>query len=402
MRPTVLIVAKAPVPGRSKTRLVPPLTAEEAAALQEALLLDTLAACRREVPGTGVLYDEPEDAPHLRRLVGDETRLVLQSGRGLGDALRGAIAAHARDGPVALVSGDVPGLPEGAVGRAFEALDAGADVVLGPAADGGYWLIAMREAHDEPFREIPWSTPSVLALTLERCSHAGLEVALLERWRDIDTPVDLAELARLDGAADAPRTTSLIRRLKRERVPLDVPSVELVASELLSGTPWRAVLRDRLVTDGDETTYTYLATPRAVFVVPVTDAGEVVLVRQYRHPVRDVPLEVPAGSVEEGESSLAAAQRELAEEVGGRARAWTHLTTFYSSSAHVSLRSDAWLATGVELAAPRPGRDKRMTVLRLPLAEALARARAGLFEEGQTALALLLAAEHLDPRHETS
>ena len=148
---------------------------------------------------------------------------------------------------------------------------------------------------------------------------------------------------------------------------------------------------------GRVSSYAYLAVPRAVFVVPGTDAGEVVFVRQYRHPVRDWTLEVPAGSVEDGETPLEAAERELGEEVGGRARDWRHLTTFYSSSAHLSLRSDAFLATGVLLGTPEPGEDEDVVAVHLPVEEALARARAGRLVDGQTALALLLAAPHLGP-----
>lgn len=392
----VLIVAKAPAPGRSKTRLVPPLTHEQAASLQEALLLDTLAACRAEIPTTALLYAEQEEARELASLTGPDTPLVLQEGRGLADALRLGMARHIQKGPTALVSSDVPGIPPGSLARAFAALDGGADVVLGPALDGGYWLIAMREYSDAPFRSIPWSTPAVFAVTVRRCEQAGLAIATLEPWRDIDTPVDLAFL--LAGAEElpAPRTADLLRSLALDGIIGEPPHLRLDSSQLVTGSPWRAVIEDRLLTeDGRYTGYTYLAMPRAVFVVPVTDGGDVVLVRQYRHPVRDWTVEVPAGAVEEGESPQEAAERELAEEVGGRAREWRHLTTFYSSSAHISMRSEAFLATGVTLGRAAPDLDEEVTVLRMPVAEALARARAGEFREGQTALALLLAAPYL-------
>jgi uncharacterized protein len=395
---TVLIVAKAPVPGRAKTRLVPPLTPEQAAGLHEALLLDTLEACRLEEPATGLLYADPADAPVLARVAGDGVRLVPQEGRGLGDALRLGMARGLARGPTALVSSDIPGIPPGSLTRAFALLEDGScDVVLGPAHDGGYWLIAMREPAEAPFRDIPWSTPAVWAATLERCEVAGLTVATVDLWRDVDTPVDLAFLLEDAENLPAPRTVRALRGLALDgRVP-DPPTVRLDSSALVIGSPWRAVLEDRLAGEpGRSTSYTYLAVPRAVFVVPVTDSGEIVLVRQYRHPVRDWTLEVPAGSVEDGESPLAAAHRELAEEVGGRARGWRRLTTFYSSSAHLSLRSDAFLATGVVLGTPQPGEDEEVTVVRLPVEEALGRARTGKLVEGQTALALLLAAPYLD------
>jgi rSAM/selenodomain-associated transferase 1 len=398
MKRQVVLVAKAPVPGRSKTRLVPPLSAEQAAGLQRALLLDTLEACRAEVPDTAILHSDPDEEPVLRSLAGGEARLILQEGRGLEAALAGAMARLLPDGPVALVSSDIPGIPAGALGLTFAALDGGADVVLGPALDGGYWLIAMREYHDEPFRGILWSTPAVYATTVRRCAEAGLLVHALEPWRDLDTPVDLdfalAELAGLQ----APRTEQMLRELRSAGIAIgEPPRLSLAASELALSSRWRSALSDELASpDGSSTEYTYLAVPRAVFVVPVTDGGELVLVRQYRHPVRDWTLEVPAGSVDDGESTLEAAARELAEEAGGRARNWRHLSTFYSSSAHLSLRSDAFLATGVILEAPEPDEGEEVATVCVPLAEALARARAGGFAEGQTALSILLAAPYLE------
>lgn len=390
----VLVIAKAPEPGRAKTRLVPPLTGEQAAELQRALLLDTLNACRAEIEDVAILHADPAEAPVFEELA-PSTSLLLQQGRGLEDALGRTFARHVAAGPVAIVSSDVPGLPPGSLARAFAALESGADVVLGPAHDGGYWLIAMAEHHQEPFREIPWSTPAVLGVTLARCEEVGLRVELLDVWRDLDTAVDLAFMRRIAAKLDAPRTLEALSALE---LP-DPPALELETSELLAGSPWRAVLSDRLRgADGRETGYSYLAVPRAVFVVAVTPDDELLLVRQYRHPVRDWTLEVPAGSVQDGETPKEAAARELAEETGGTAQTWRHLTTFYSSSAHLSLRSDAFLATGVEVGEAAPDNDEQLELVRVPLADALERAHRGGFHEGQTALAILLAAPHLNGR----
>jgi uncharacterized protein len=393
----VLIVAKAPVAGRAKTRLVPPLTAGQAATLQEALLLDTLDACRAEEARTALLHAHPSEAPLLADLVGSDVLLVLQEGRGLGDALRLGMARGVAEGPTALVSSDIPGFPPGSLERTFSLLERrAADVVLGPALDGGYWLIAMRERSDAPFQSIPWSTPAACAVTARRCREAGLRVAMLSPWRDVDTTVDLAFLVREADGLPAPRTARTLRSLALDGAVPEPPAVRLDGSRLVLGSPWRTVIEDRLVREpGLSSRYAYLAVPRAVFVVPVTDRGEVAFVRQYRHPVRDWTLEVPAGSVDEGEHPLEAAARELLEEVGGRAREWRHLTTFYSSSAHLSLRSDAYLATGVVLETPRPSGED-ITVVRMGIDEALARAQSGTLVEGQTALAVLLAAPHLD------
>ncbi len=389
----VLVVAKAPNGGTSKTRLVPPLTFAQAAALHEALLLDTVDDCRAQDSDVRLLCARDEDAPELTRLL-PNVPVVAQEGSGLGDALRLGIARHVRYGATAIVSSDVPGLPDSAISTAFGALANGTDVVLGPALDGGYWLVAMREAHDEPFRDVPWSTPAVLAVTRQRCAEAGLSIVELELWRDVDTLVDLGLVLRDLDELSAPRTVAMLREL----APLVAapPDVELDASELLSGSQWRAVISDRLRISGRETSYDYLAVPRAVFVAAVTRGRELLLVRQYRHPVRDWTLEVPAGSICDGESPLEAARRELREEAGGSAEEWQHLSTFFSSSAHISLRSDAWLATGVELGEPAPEEGEEVTLVRMPLDEAVSRARSGGFAEGQTALTILLAAEHLE------
>jgi rSAM/selenodomain-associated transferase 1 len=393
MTETVLVVAKAPAGGRSKTRLVPPLTSAQAAALHEAMLLDTLDACRAEAHDVRILHAGGGDERELSRLA-PGVPLVAQEGRGLGDALRLGVARHLAGGPVAIVSSDIPGLRPGSLRAAFDALAGGADVVLGPALVGGYWLIAMRAAHDAPFRDVPWSTPAALAVTRQRCQEAGLSLFELEPWRDVDTLVDLAFVRRDADRLAAYRTIALVRALG-ELVPAP-PELELAASELLAGSPWRVVLLDRLRRGAGETEYGYLAVPRAVFVAAVDTDGELLLVRQYRHPVRDWTLEVPAGSVADGETPLDAARRELLEEAGGTAREWTHLTTFYSSSAHLSLRSDAFLATGVAVGEAAPDEHEDVDLVRMPVAEAAAHARAGGFAEGQTALTILLAAETLD------
>lgn len=394
-RPTVLVVAKAPAPGRSKTRLVPPLSPRQAAHLAQALLLDTLDACRAQGHPPGILAP-PDELPALAEMAGPAVPLVAQEGRGLPDALRLGMARHLSAGPVALVSSDVPGLPPGTLDAAFGGLAAGADVVLGPSYDGGYWLIAMRAFHEAVFTAIPWSTPACAAVTARRAEDAGLRVARLALWRDVDTAVDLAVMGAAE-LAGAPRTAAAIQALRAGGLVPDPPRLRLAASTLVAGNPWRALLEDRLLDpEGTEASYTYLAVPRAVFCVPVTEDGDLVMVRQYRHPVRDWTLEVPAGSVDDGETPLEAAQRELLEETGGVARDWRHLATFFPSTGHLSLRADAFLAQGVALGTPTASPDEDVRVVRVPVAEGLARARRGGFPDGQTALALLLAAPHLE------
>jgi ADP-ribose pyrophosphatase len=279
------------------------------------------------------------------------------------------------------VSGDAPGYPPALIRRA---LGSTADLVLGPSLDGGYCMIGMRRFHPAPFRDIAWSTGAVLDQTLTAARRSGLTVEVLEPHRDIDTIGDLL-------AADlreAPATRALLSSPEAAPfAPRRPPGIDGSRVELESA--WRRLLVDEL-DDGSE--YTYLETPRAVWVVPVSPAGETVFVRQYRHPVRAHPLEMPAGSIEPGESPAAAAARELLEEVGGVASELRRVGGFYSSSAHVSLEGLVFLATGVKFGEPSHARAEGIELVRMPFARAADLALRGELCEAQSALAIILAA----------
>jgi rSAM/selenodomain-associated transferase 1 len=209
-----LVVAKAPGPGRAKTRLAAAIGPERAAALGRAMLLDTLDGCRREVPVVGVLCAEGDDVEMLAELAGPGAPIVVQEGTGLGDAQRtGVRQALARGGVALLVSSDIPGIPTGALRHAVESLREGIDVVLGPGFDGGYWLIAVREQHPGLFADIPWSTEGVLEATLARCGELSLGAGLLEPWRDIDTMDDVRALAAELDTLPGRRTADAVGRL---------------------------------------------------------------------------------------------------------------------------------------------------------------------------------------------
>lgn len=162
-------------------------------------------------------------------------------------------------------------------------------------------------------------------------------------------------------------------------------------SEYLHRSPWRSLRTDRLRTHtGEAIAYTYLETPAAVFVVPLTTDGRIALIRQYRHPVGDWAWEVPAGAHDEGDPELTA-RRELAEEVGGRCRELIPLSWSYPSPAHLRMRSYAFLATDVALGPSSLEPTELLEVVLLDPEEAFARARDGRVNEGQSALALLKA-----------
>lgn len=199
-----------------KTRLIGALDARQAAALHDAFvgdLTERLSGGRFELRVAWALEpgEEPPDCalPALR-----------QEGDGLGERLfRGLAAVAAECRWVAAVGSDHPELPLARVEEAFARLEAGADVVLGPAEDGGYYLIAVAAEALRPalFEEIPWSTSAVLATTVERCRSEGLRFELLALGRDVDTPRDLERLGReLAGSAEhCPRTLALLADWKR-------------------------------------------------------------------------------------------------------------------------------------------------------------------------------------------
>jgi rSAM/selenodomain-associated transferase 1 len=218
----LLLFTKPAREGRVKTRLIGDLTAGQAAELHAAFLDDLLSRLSRGSFELAVAWAlEPgEAAPApLREGVGS----VRQQGEGLGERLYGALAAAARQAAaVAAVGSDHPTLEVDLVERAFAAVEAGAEVALGPAEDGGYYLIALAAGavRRRLFEQVPWSTSGVLPATLARCDELGFAVALLPVATDVDTPADLARLAaRLapagPAAASCPRTRELLARWRR-------------------------------------------------------------------------------------------------------------------------------------------------------------------------------------------
>lgn len=177
------------------------------------------------------------------------------------------------------------------------------------------------------------------------------------------------------------------------------PYVTLDTRYLLQSR-WRSFREDKVdIGKNHVITYSYVEVPRAVFVVPLTADGQIVLIRQYRYPVRDWVLEVPAGSLASpDEDAIIAARRELLEEVGGVCEGeLLHLARFYSSSAHINLNSDIYLATDVRLEENLQQLEETELLHRvmLPAHAALALAHKGGISEGQSAYAVLLAEPYI-------
>lgn len=193
MSAAIGIICKAPHPGHSKTRLAAAIGAVAASELSACFLRD-VAASIEAVPealdrrGYGVYA--PTGAEHvMRRLLPVGFGLLLQAGDDLGDVLLGATRAlldAGHDG-VLLVNGDSPTLPPRLLVQAVETLrEPGDRMVLGPASDGGYYLIGLKHPHPHLFAQVAWGTETVARTTCERAAEIGLATTLLPKWYDVD------------------------------------------------------------------------------------------------------------------------------------------------------------------------------------------------------------------------
>ncbi|MDQ3313687.1 MAG: TIGR04282 family arsenosugar biosynthesis glycosyltransferase [Verrucomicrobiota bacterium] len=195
------VMTKAPRAGQVKTRLTPPLTSEEAAALNICFLRDTAAAISAvaaEGRAAGIAVYTPRGAEAAwAEILPGHFEMIPQRGDGFGERLHLACEDLLRVGfaSICLIDSDSPTVPARAYGRAVELLSQPGDrVVLGPSDDGGYYLIGLKTAHQPLFEQIDWSTESVAEQTIERSGEIGLSVELLPKWYDVD---DGATLRRL-------------------------------------------------------------------------------------------------------------------------------------------------------------------------------------------------------------
>jgi len=164
-----------------------------------------------------------------------------------------------------------------------------------------------------------------------------------------------------------------------------------VSRAYLWRSPWYNVRQDQLeAADGRAAVYTVVEKPGAVWIVPVTASGEVVMIEQYRYPVDDWCLEVPAGGIEPGIAPEVMAARELAEEVGGQAATWLPIAQFYSLNGICDQVAHVYVALDVTLDRPRREATEHIALRLFPVAEALQMAAAGAISDGPSALALLL------------
>ncbi len=219
----IAIIAKAPRPGHVKTRLQTVLRPDEAAAMGTAFLRDTLAnlveAGRHAPIEPFIAYAPAGEEARFEGIVNSRETLLLADGangdapgvQGFGrvllDTTRTLLARGY--GAICVLGADSPTLPTALLVRAAHLLLSGsADAVLGPADDGGYWLLGLTRPHPEPYTDISWSSETVAVETRARCAAAGLRLVELDPWYDIDDPASLARLVRetsQDSAVPAPR-----------------------------------------------------------------------------------------------------------------------------------------------------------------------------------------------------
>ncbi len=212
----LIIFAKAPIPGQVKTRLCPPLTPDEAASLHGSIVLDMLERSRGGAAMDRFVACAPS-LDHVFFKILEErhgVRLLTQTGDDLGARMASALTDVFALGyqKVLVIGTDLPTLPGSAFGDALKLL-AAHDLVLGPAFDGGYYLIGLRKPSPDLFAGIPWSTDRVLPLTQQKAAALGLRTALLPVRRDIDTLDDLMELIDESGleARDGKKESSTPR-----------------------------------------------------------------------------------------------------------------------------------------------------------------------------------------------
>jgi rSAM/selenodomain-associated transferase 1 len=190
------IMAKYPLKGKVKTRLVPSLEPELAAGLYEAVMLDTINTLDRMYFEKAIFYHPPMHQAYFKDITGPEWQLFPQTGKDLGQRLTNAfLGVKNRGFPVVILGSDSPALMPEYIIEAILLLHEGNDISLGPAEDGGFYLIGIRDVSSTPVKKIlndvRWSSQFAMQDVVENINKAGKKVAYTPEWFDLDTEEDL-------------------------------------------------------------------------------------------------------------------------------------------------------------------------------------------------------------------
>ncbi len=216
----ICVFFKPPIAGQVKTRLIPAVGTEGAAALAEAFFRDTWKSVQALGWAVPVLASTDVLGPEI--LPQPDTHVWLQGAGDLGSRIERILRRALMQAPMAMALGaDSPGLPASFLERAHDALES-ADAVLGPCEDGGFYLLGVRECPPGLLAGIPWSQSTTFARTLERLNERGLKSVVLDSWYDVDRSEDLGRLwsQLANGAISAPHTAQVLSGL-RAIVPAD-------------------------------------------------------------------------------------------------------------------------------------------------------------------------------------
>ncbi len=234
-RMTAIVFAREPVPGQTKTRLIPAVGKDNAAALADAFNRDALAKAKRLAPAELVIAaSAPGGAKrsrYFKTLASEFGAWVIEQGTGhLGVRMATAMRPFTNAGGALLIGTDTPSLPVKLLAKSADLFEKN-PLVIAPTLDGGYYLVAMRGKLPDIFKPMNWGGPEVLATTLARLRKAGEPYCLGPWWYDVDRPIDLDflrshlknRLRRFGGQGmplgtphPCPATSAVMKRIEKE------------------------------------------------------------------------------------------------------------------------------------------------------------------------------------------
>jgi rSAM/selenodomain-associated transferase 1 len=245
----IAVMAKASIPGRTKTRLVPPLTFDEAAQCNTAFLRDVaenVVAASTQAAITGyVAFGPPQSKPFFQDNLPPEIGLIDAWHSNLGDCLSSTIAQLLERGHrgAVVLNSDSPTLPMSVLLEAVDVLARpGEHIVLGPASDGGYYLLGLRRNDQRLFQDIAWGSEHVAQQTLDRAAELALPVHLLPEWYDVDDigAFNMLQAELLERRSFAAHLRSNEARHTRALMQTLIASADLQARLALNDAFWRA------------------------------------------------------------------------------------------------------------------------------------------------------------------